>query len=102
MHLLNVARSLLFQSSLPLKFWSECVLTATYLINKTPSSVLNARSPYELVYGFYRVISHLRIIGSLCFATVLNNFVKFSSHASKCILLGYSNNKKGYKLYVLN
>ncbi|KAI3744219.1 hypothetical protein L1987_57296 [Smallanthus sonchifolius] len=98
-HLLNVARALLFQGYIPLKFWSECVLTATYLINRTPSSVLKGKSPYELVYGFKPSLNHLRMFGCLCFSTVLNSTNKFGSHAEKCVFLGYSNQKKGYKLW---
>ncbi|KAJ0518828.1 putative RNA-directed DNA polymerase [Helianthus annuus] len=100
-HLLNVAKALLFQSNLPLRFWSECVLTAVYLINRTPSSVLGGRSPYELIHGFKPSLFHLRVYGCLCFSTVLNNKDKLSSHADKCVLIGYSNEKKGYKLWNL-
>lgn len=42
-HLLNVALALRFQSGLPLQFWGECVLTAPYLINRTPTALLSKR-----------------------------------------------------------
>ncbi|GKB28278.1 putative RNA-directed DNA polymerase, partial [Tanacetum coccineum] len=42
-HLLNAARPLMFQGKLPLYLWSECILTAIYIINRIPSSALSGR-----------------------------------------------------------
>jgi hypothetical protein len=44
-HLLEVARSLMFQMNVPKYLWSEAVMTATYLINQMPSRILNMKSP---------------------------------------------------------
>ncbi|GJZ62009.1 ribonuclease H-like domain-containing protein [Tanacetum coccineum] len=100
-HLLNVARSLLFQGGLPLYLWSECIMTAAYLINRLPSSVLNGKTSFELVFNKKPVLKHLRVFGSLCYATVLNLHDKLGSRAEKCVLVGYASFKKGYKLYSL-
>ncbi|GJQ89693.1 putative RNA-directed DNA polymerase [Tanacetum coccineum] len=101
-HLLNVARSLLFQSGIPLSMWPECILTAAYLVNRLPTSVLNGKSPFELVYRVKPNLSHLRSFGCLCYSTVLNNSDKFSSRSEKCVLIGFSSTKKAYKVYGLD
>ncbi|GJY38141.1 putative RNA-directed DNA polymerase [Tanacetum coccineum] len=101
-HLLNVARSLMFQGGIPLNFWSDCILTAVYLINRLPSSVLNGRSPYELLHNKKPNLSHLRCFGCLCFSTILNNNDKLTSRSEKCVLIGYSPVKKAYKLLSLD
>ncbi|KAJ0808240.1 putative RNA-directed DNA polymerase [Helianthus annuus] len=101
-HLLNVARALMFQGGLPLRFWSDCVLTAVYLINRLPTLVLDGKSPYECMFGFKPSLEHLRNFGCLCFSTILNESDKFAYHADKCVLIGYSNTKKGYKLWSLD
>ncbi|GKD04394.1 putative RNA-directed DNA polymerase [Tanacetum coccineum] len=100
-HLLNVARSLMFQGGIPLRFWSDCVLTAVYLINRLPSSVLNGKSPFFLVYGREPNLSHLRSFGCLCYAAVVKGSDKFSNKSEKCVLIGYASSKKAYKLLSL-
>ena len=60
-HLLNVGRALYFQSRFPNQFWSECVLTTTFLINRTPSSLVNHCTH---LFSFQRVW-----VFSFCFNT---------------------------------
>jgi len=58
-HILNVARALRFQGCLPIDFWRECVLTVGYLINRTPSSALNGKTLYRMLFGCDPTYGHL-------------------------------------------
>ena len=48
-HLMEVTRSMLFHTNVPKKFWGDAVLTACYLINRTPTKVLKDLSPFEVL-----------------------------------------------------
>jgi len=67
-HVLNVTSALRFQAGLPLEFWGECVLTAVHLINRTPNSVLQGKTPYEVLCHKEPSIDHFRVFGCLRFA----------------------------------
>ncbi|CAL8992980.1 unnamed protein product [Prunus brigantina] len=46
-HLLEVVRASLFGAHMPRSFWGEAILSAAYLINRIPSSILQFRTPLQ-------------------------------------------------------
>ncbi|XP_075096212.1 uncharacterized protein LOC142174332 [Nicotiana tabacum] len=56
------------------------------------------KSPFEVLYGKQPSISHLRVLGYLCFATNLIKHDKFEPRAVRSVLLGYAAHQKGYRL----
>jgi len=56
-HLAEVARSLLFTMNVLKYLWGEAILTAAYLINRMPSSVLNFKTPIECLPSHFHVTS---------------------------------------------
>lgn len=99
-HLLNVACSLYFQSRVPIQFWGECVLAASFLINRTPSPLLDWTTPYARLYGTPVDYSGLKVFGCLCFAsTSPHHRSKFHPRAIISVFLGYPPGMKGYRLF---
>lgn len=96
--LLEVARALKFQANFPIHFWGYCILTATYLINRLPSTSIQNKSPYELLHKSPPTLDHIRTIG--CRAFVHHHTPDKSAHRSiPAVLIGYSPHQKGYLLY---
>lgn len=98
-HLLEVCRALLFQSQLSTKFWGECLLAATHLINRMPTTLLQYKSPFELLFGKPPQYSHLKVFGCLGYmSTTKQGRDKHQSRAIPCVFLGYPHGKKGYRV----
>ena len=47
MTLLDMVRSMIMQAKLPISFWGDALITATYFLNRVPSKFVPS-TPYEL------------------------------------------------------
>lgn len=93
--MLNVASALRFQASLLNELWSYCALTAGYLINRTPSMLLNGKTPYELLYNKAPPTNHLKVFGCLCYVhNQKHGGDKFKTRSNKSVFIGYPFGKK--------
>ncbi|KAL1209116.1 Retrovirus-related Pol polyprotein from transposon TNT 1-94 [Cardamine amara subsp. amara] len=97
---MEVARSMMFHKNLPRRFWGDAVMTACYLINRTPTKVLNDISPYEVLNKTKPHIDHLRVFGCVCFVLVPGDQRnKLDAKSTRSVFIGYSTTQKGYRCY---
>ena len=100
---LEMARCMIFEKNLPKSFWAEAVSTAVYLQNRLPTKAVQGMTPIEAWGGIKPSIKHLRVFGSLCYTHVPDvKRSKLDEKAEKGILIGYSSQSKGYKVYNIN
>jgi hypothetical protein len=58
--LMEMVRSMISHTSLPLNLWGETLKTATYILNRIPTKAAN-KAPYELWIGRKPNLQHFRI-----------------------------------------
>ncbi|KAA0066633.1 hypothetical protein E6C27_scaffold979G00520 [Cucumis melo var. makuwa] len=78
-------RCLLTNASLPLKFWGEAARTACYLINRSPSTTLNLKTPQDVWAGKAPSLDHLRVFECTTYAHVKDG--KLNKRALKCMFI---------------
>ncbi|GJW78498.1 retrovirus-related pol polyprotein from transposon TNT 1-94 [Tanacetum coccineum] len=101
-HILDTARALRFHAKLPLKLWGDCVTTATYLINRLPSSVIGNVTPYEILLKKKPTYERLKVFGYLALVSNPSRTSdKFDPRGVPCVFLGCPSHQKGYKFYNL-
>ena len=77
------------------------VLTATYLINRTPTRVLHGKAPLHILQPTSTLFPILPcVFGCTCFVQVRSpTRTKLDDKAVRCVFLGYSSMSKGYRCY---
>lgn len=99
--MLERARTLLYESGLPSSFWAEAVAYVAHTANLTPRKN-KSKTPYEIWNGKVPNISYLRTFGCITYYHVPKNLRnKLQPSGKKAIMLGYSWERVGYRLFDL-
>ncbi|KAL0309233.1 UNVERIFIED_CONTAM: Retrovirus-related Pol polyprotein from transposon RE1 [Sesamum radiatum] len=86
-HLLDVARTIMTHIHVPKSYWGDAILTACYLINRMPSTVLNGDTPYSCLFPNKPLFGIApRIFGCVCFVHIHSpNLDKLSPRSMKYV-----------------
>jgi hypothetical protein len=100
--LMDMVRSMMSYSTLPLGLWMEALKTAIHILNRVTSKSV-PKTPYELWTGIVPSLRHLRVWESPAEAKVFNpNIAKLDPKTVTCHFIGYPDRSKGYSFYYLD
>jgi len=94
----------LIDGNVPSHLWGEAVRSVVYLINRTPSSVLNFRRPLD-VLSDHCILPSIVSLPSHIFGCVIyvhlhsHQCTKLEERALKCVFVRYGSTQKGYCAY---
>ncbi|KAI5325793.1 hypothetical protein L3X38_034867 [Prunus dulcis] len=96
---MEMARAMMHEKKISLKFWAEAVNTAVYLQNRSPTSAVDNSTPFEKFSGRKPGVKHLRIFGSLCYIHIpTQKRHKLEDTGDKGVFVGYGVCEKGYRV----
>nr|GEW45636.1 hypothetical protein [Tanacetum cinerariifolium] len=98
--MVEAAQTMLSASQLPSFLWAEAITTACYTQNRSIIILTHGKTPYHIINDRKPSIKHLYIFGCICYITKDGeNLDKMKEKGDLCILVGYSNQSKGYHVY---
>lgn len=97
--IMDKVRSMLTETGLGAEFWAEAASTAVYIINRSPNSSIKFEVPEVRWTSGTIDYSHLRSFGCVAYVHTISD--KISPRASKGIFLGYGQETKGFRIWLL-
>ena len=94
--LLDMVRSMMAQAKLPISFWGNALMNATYILNRVSSKFVPS-NPYELWKGATPDLNIMRPWGRVAYVhNVSHEYGKLGLKGKKCIFIRYLESSKGY------
>ena len=101
--IVEVVCAMLHDQGLPKFLWAETANTAVYVQNRCPHQALDSKTPEEMFTDKKPDVSHFRFFGSLVyFHMPKEKRSKLGASKRKEIFVGYSENSKDYRIYVVS
>ncbi|KAJ0864428.1 putative RNA-directed DNA polymerase [Helianthus annuus] len=97
-HITETGLAMLFNAHAPAQNWSDAFISATYIINRIPTPLLDNKSPFELLFHQVPSYTNFKIFGCRVFP-YLRDYApnKLSPRSDSCIFLGYCPQYKGFR-----
>nr|GEU63159.1 retrotransposon protein, putative, unclassified [Tanacetum cinerariifolium] len=98
--LVEAARTMLSAFKLPIFFWAKAIATACYTQNRSFIIPTHEKTAYHIINDRKPSIKYLYNFGCTCYLTRDGeNLDKIKEKGDPCILVGYSIQSKGYRVY---
>ena len=79
---------------------AKAVGTTCYLVHRSPSLILDDKTPQEVWNGKKPSLTHLKLFGCEAYAHVpKENKSTLDKNVEKCIFIGYKDGLKGYNIW---
>src|ERR1044072_143610 len=95
--LLDMIRSMMGFTDLPINLWGYALETAAYLLNKVPTKAVST-TPYEIWQGRKPSLKHMKEWGCHAYVKRLQTD-KLEARSDKCRFIGYPKETMGYYFY---
>ena len=95
--LMDMVRSMMSYSNLPLGLWMEALKTAIHILNRVPSKSV-PKTPYKLWTRRVPSLQHFRVCGCPAEAKMFNpNIAKLDPKTVSRHFIGYPDRSKGFR-----
>ncbi|KAJ0624243.1 putative RNA-directed DNA polymerase [Helianthus annuus] len=89
---------MLFNAHVPASFWADAFASATHIINRVPTPLLENKSPFQVLFNQEPKFSNFRVYGCRVFP-YLRDYAKhkLEPRSLPCIFIGYCSSHKGFR-----
>jgi hypothetical protein len=100
--LIDMVRSMLRYSTLPISLWMEALKTVVHILNQVPSKSV-PKTPYEIWTGRKSTLNYLHVWSYPTEAKLFNSSIrKLDPKTVSCHFIGYLDKSKGFRFYCPN